>query len=269
MGIRLLQGRPFTPQDEQGGPPLAIVNETLARQIFKGENPVGRRIRANISFGTDDAAMREIVGVVADVKSSSISGDPVPEVFAPQTPADFIGEMTVVVRTQNDPTSLALPLRSMVASMDKDLPLRDIKTLDEYVSASISAPRFETLLLGTFAALACVLTAIGLYGVISYSVAQRNREMGIRIALGAQRGSILRMVVREGAFLALAGTGAGLVASFFAVRLIRGQLFGTGATDPATFITVPLMMIAVALLASYIPARRATRVDPIVVLREE
>ncbi len=269
MGIRLAQGRAFTPHDEQGGPPLAIVNETFVREIFKGENPVGRRIKPNISFGESDAPMREIVGVVGDVKSGSIGGAAVPEVYAPQTPTDFIGEMTVVVRTANDPNALVSSLRSMVAAKDKDLPLRDLRTLDQYVSASISAPRFETLLLGAFAVLACVLTAIGLYGVVSYSVTQRNREMGIRIALGAQRASILRMVVREGFLLAVIGTGTGLVASFFAVRLIRGLLFGVGITDPITFVTVPLMMIAVALLASYVPARRATRVDPMVVLREE
>jgi putative ABC transport system permease protein len=270
MGIGLMHGRAFTPGDEQGKRPLAIVNEAFVRQILQGENPMGQRIQPQISFGDgQDAPMREIVGVVADVKSGSISKDAVPEVYAPQTPTDFMGEMTIVVRTQNDPTTLVPQLRTLVASMDKDIPLRDVKTLDQYVSTSISAPRFETLLLGTFAALACVLTAIGLYGVISYSVAQRNREMGIRVALGAQRGSILRMVVREGASLALIGTGTGLAASFFAVRLIRGLLFGTGITDPATFIAVPLVMIVIALLASYIPARRATLVDPMVVLREE
>jgi len=268
--IPLLQGRTFTPQDEQGGPPLAIVNETFARQMFKGENPLGRRIKANISFGdSEEAAMREIVGVTGDVKSSGISDNAGPEVYAPQTPTDFIGEMTVVVRTGTDPNALVPALRSLVSSMDKDLPVREVKTLEQYVSGSISAPRFEALLLGIFAALAFVLTTIGLYGVISYSVVQRTREMGIRIALGAQRGSISRMVLREGALLTLIGVGAGLLASLFAVGLIRGLLYGIGATDPATFIAVPLLLMAVALLASYIPARRATRVDPLVALRYE
>jgi predicted permease len=270
MGIRILQGRTFTPQDEQGGPPLAIVNETFARQMFRGENPLGHRIKANVSFGDSDGApMREIVGVVGDVKSSSIGGKTVPEVYAPQTPTDFIGEMTVVVRTATDPNALVPTLRSLVSSMDKDLPLRDIKTLDQYVSESIAAPRFEAFLLSTFAALAFVLTAIGLYGVVSYSVSQQTRQIGIRMALGAQRGSILRMVVQEGVLLTLIGTGAGLAASMFAVRLIRSLLYGIGATDPATFIAVPLLLMAVALLASYVPARRATLVDPMVVLRNE
>jgi predicted permease len=270
MGIRLLQGRTFTPQDEQGGPPLAIVNETFARQIFKGENPLGRRIKPNISFGDiEDAPMREIVGVTADVKSSSIGGNTVPEIYAPQTPTDFIGEMTVVVRTGTDPNALVPAMRSLVSSMDKDLPLREVRTLEQYVSGSISAPRFEALLLGTFAVLAFVLTTVGLYGAISYSVAQRTREMGIRIALGAQPGSISHMVMREGALLTLVGIGAGLMASLFIVRLIRGLLYGIEATDPATFIAVPLLLLGVALLACYIPARRAMRVDPIIALRYE
>jgi predicted permease len=270
MGIRLLQGRTFTPQDEQGGPPLAIVNETFARQIFKGENPLGRRIKPNISFGDiEDAPMREIVGVTADVKSSSIGGNTVPEIYAPQTPTDFIGEMTVVVRTGTDPNALVPAMRSLVSSMDKDLPLREVRTLEQYVSGSISAPRFEALLLGTFAVLAFVLTTVGLYGAISYSVAQRTREMGIRIALGAQPGSISHMVMREGALLTLVGIGAGLMASLFIVRLIRGLLYGIEATDPATFIAVPLLLLGVALLACYIPARRAMRVDPLVALRYE
>ncbi|HMD39322.1 MAG TPA: ABC transporter permease [Candidatus Acidoferrum sp.] len=270
MGIRVVEGRAFTPQDELGGRSLAIVNETLARLMFKGEDPIGRRIKPSISFGeSDDAPMREIVGVVADVKSGSIAGKTAPEIYVPQTPVDFIGEMTVVVRAMNDPNSLVPAVRSLVNSMDKDIPMRQVKTLDQYVSGSISAPRFEAVLLGTFAGLAFVLTAVGLYGVISYSVAQRTREMGIRIALGAPRGSISRMVVRQGALLALVGGGVGLIASVFAVQLIRGLLFGIGSTDPATFIAVPLLLLMVALLASYVPARRATKVDPIVALRYE
>jgi len=270
MGIRLLQGRTFTPRDEQGGPPLAIINETLARQLFKGESPLGRRIKPSISFGeSDDAPLREIVGVIADVKSGSIGGKTPLEIYAPQTPVDFIGEMTIVVRAATDPNALLPSVRSVVTTMDKDLPLRRVRTLDEYVSGSISAPRFEALLLGSFAALAFVLTTIGLYGVISYSVVQRTREMGIRVALGAQRASISTMVLRQGALLALAGVAVGLLTSLFAVRLIRNLLFGIGATDPVTFVAVPLLLMGVALLASYIPARRAMRIDPIVALRHE
>lgn len=270
MGMRLLKGRNFTVQDEQRGIPLAIVNETFVRRIFKGEDPLGHRVKPGISFGTsDDAPMREIVGVVNDVKSSSIGGDPVPEVYAPQTSTDFVGETTIVVRTSNNPEALVPAVRSLVASRDKDLPLRDVKTLDEYVNASISAPRFETVLLGIFAGLAFALMAIGLYGVISYSVVQRAREMGIRMALGAQRRNILGKVVREGLVLALVGTGAGIAASFLITRLMKSILYGVGATDPVTFVFVPMLLIFVSLLASFIPARRATLVDPMSVLREE
>jgi putative ABC transport system permease protein len=213
--------------------------------------------------------VREIVGVIADVKSSSIGDAAVPEVYVPQSPVDFMGEMTVVVRTATEPHSLLPALRSLARSMDKDLPLREVKTLDQYVSGSLSAPRFEALLLGTFAALAFVLTAIGLYGVISYSVVQRTREMGIRVALGAQRGSLSLMVLRQGALLTLIGGGVGLMASLCAARLIRGLLYGIEPIDATTFVAVPGLLGAVCLLASYIPARRATRVDPMIALRCE
>ena len=270
MGIRLLQGRTFSSHDEQGTLPVAIVNETLARRIFPGENPLGHRIKPNISFSVNQSPpLRQIVGVVADVKSNGIAENAVPEVYAPQTPSDFIGETTIVVRTATDPNSFVSAMRSLISSMDKDLPLRDVKTLDDYVSGSISTPRFQTLLLATFAALAFVLTAIGLYGVISYSVVQRNREMGIRIALGAQQRDIRRMILCQGVVLTSVGVVVGLVVSLFSVQLIRALLYGIQPLDGVTFIVVPLVLFAVALLASYIPARRATRVDPMVALRYE
>jgi putative ABC transport system permease protein len=270
MGIRLLKGRAFSPEDEQGALPVAIVNETLARKMFDAQNPIGHRIKANISFGEDEEPpLREIVGVVADVKSEGIGESAVPEVYAPQTPTDFIGETTIVVRTATDPNALVPTMRSLVASMDKELPLRDVKTLDDYVSGSISAQRFQATLLAIFAALAFVLTAIGLYGVIAYSVAQRSREIGIRIALGAEQHSIARMVLRQGGWLALIGVAVGLAASLFAARLIRALLYGIQPIDPLTFMAVPVLSFVVALLASYIPARRAARVDPMVALRYE
>jgi predicted permease len=270
MGIRLLQGRTFSPQDEQGELPLAIVNETLAHNMFPGQNPIGQHIKANISFGENqEPPLREIVGVVADVKSQGIGEAAVPEVYAPQTATDFIGETTIVVRTATNPESLVSTMRSLVASMDNELPLREVKTLDDYVSGSISAPRFQATLLAIFAALAFVLTAIGLYGVIAYSVAQRSREIGIRIALGAEQHSILRMVLGQGGSLALLGIAVGLAASFFAARLIRALLYGIQPIDPVTFVIVPVVFFAVALLASYIPARRAARVDPMIALRYE
>ena len=270
MGIRLLQGRTFSPEDEQGGLPVAIVNQTLAHNMFRGENPIGRRIKANIAFGENqNPAMRQIVGVVADVKSNGIAEAAVPEVYGPQTPVDFIGEMTIVVRTATDPNSLVSAMRSLVSTMDKGVPLRDVRTLDEYVSGSVSGVRFQALLIATFAALAFVLTAIGLYGVIAYSVVQRSREIGIRIALGAQQGSISLMVFRQGGLLVLMGIGSGLASSLLTASLIRALLYGIQPIDPASFVTAPLLLLLVAALASYIPARRATRIDPMVALRYE
>lgn len=269
LGMRILKGRAFTGRDEQGTSHLAIVNETFVRSILHGEDAVGRRVIATISFSSEDAYVREIVGVVNDVRALSIGGEAVPEIYIPQTPVDFIGEMTVVVRTTGDPNALLPSLRSLVTAKDPQLPLRDVKTMDQYVSASISALRFETILLGIFAGLAFALTAIGLYGVISYSVVQRAREMGIRMALGAQRRDILGKVVREGLMLALIGTCAGIAVSLFLTRLMKSILYGVGTTDAVTFVLVPILLIFVALLASLIPARRATLVDPMSVLREE
>jgi putative ABC transport system permease protein len=270
MGIPLLQGRPFTEQDEQGGPPIAIVNEAFSRKMFPNENPLGKHIKPNISFGASNGApMREIIGVVGDVRSGSIDHEAGPAVYAPQTPSDFVGQMSIVVRTAIEPTSIVPTVRSLVASMDKNLPVREVRTMDQYVSGSISMQRFEALLLSAFAALAFLLTAIGLYGVISYSVVQRTREMGIRIALGAQNQNIFLMVLRRGAMLTLIGAAIGLTTSFFAARLLRALLYEISPIDPATFIAVPLLLLAVALLASYLPARRAARVDPLVALRYE
>jgi predicted permease len=270
MGIPLIEGRTFTPQDEQGGPSRAIVNETFARKMFPNENPLGKQIRPNISFGqSDEAPMREIVGVVGDVRSGGIDSTPAPEVYAPQTPTDFVGQMTIVVRSAVAPDSLVSTMRSLVSSMDKNIPVRNVRTLAEYVSGSIEPQRFETSLLTTFAVLAFLLTAIGLYGVVSYSVVQRTREMGIRIALGAPHQSILLMILRRGTLLTLIGVALGLVSSFFTVNLLRTLLYEIQPFDPATFIAVPALLLAVALLASYMPARRASRVDPIVALRYE
>jgi len=244
------------------------LNQSLAREIFHGENPLGRRIRPQIGFAANQIPpIREIVGVVSDVKCDGMTE--CPEVYAPQTPKDFFGETTVVVRTTTTPNSIVSTVRSLVSAMDKQLPIRDVKTLDEYVSGSIAAQRFDALLLAAFAALAFLLTAVGLYGVLAYSVAQRSREIGIRMALGADRRSIALMVLRRGGALALTGIAIGLVVSFFAVRFIRALLYDIEPADPVTFVAVPLLLFAVAWFASYVPARRATRVDPMVALRYE
>lgn len=268
MGIPLLKGRDFTPQDDVKSTPVVVVNQTLAQRFFPGEDPVGKRIQTGVSYTRGDSPMLQIVGVVGDVRAESLASDPLPEAYVPhaQAPNHY---MSVVVRTSLPPQSMIPALRQLVWSLDKDLPLLDIKTLDEYVSDSIAPPRFVTLLFGVFAGLAFVLTAIGFYGVVSYSVAQRTRELGIRMALGAQRKNILGMVVQQGLALAVMGVAAGLAAALALTRLMASLLFGVRPTDPATFAMVVLLLLLIALLASYLPARRATKVDPMLALRYE
>ena len=269
LGIPLLSGRAFDVQDDAvGAMPVVIISQRLARQIFPGEDPIGRRIRPNISSGPGDAPMRVVVGVVGDVKAEGMGAPSIPESYVSYAQLPF-APMSVVVRTEIAPASMVPTLTSEVQSLDNALPLLHVKTLDEYVDDSIVGTRFETFLLGTFGALAFLLTAVGLYGVISYTVVQRTREMGIRIALGADRTAILGMVVKKGALLACTGALIGLAAAFLLTRLMASLLFGVGPTDPLTFVSVPIALITVALFASYIPARRAAKVDPMVALRYE
>jgi putative ABC transport system permease protein len=269
LGIPLLSGRAFNVQDEAAGAtPVVIISQRLARQVFPGEDPIGRRIRPNISSGPDEAPMRVVVGVVGDVKAEGMGAPSIPESYVSYAQLPF-APMSVVVRTETAPASMVPTLTSEVQSLDNALPMLHVKTLDEYVDDSIVGTRFETFLLGTFGALAFLLTAVGLYGVISYTVVQRTREMGIRIALGADRKAILGMVVKNGALLACAGALIGLAAAFLLTRLMASLLFGVGPTDPLTFFCVPIALITVALFASYIPGWRAARTDPMVALRYE
>lgn len=269
LGIPLLSGRVFNPQDDApGATPVVIISERLAKQVFPGEDPVGRRIKPGISSGNSGEPMRVVVGVVGDVKAEGLGAPSIPESYLSYAQLPF-APMSVVVRTEISPANMVPTLTTEVQSLDSALPLLHVKTLDEYVDDSIVGTRFETFLLGTFGVLAFVLTAVGLYGVISYTVAQRTREMGIRLALGADRKTILGMVVRNGALLACSGAVIGLAASFLLTRLIASLLFGVGPTDPLTFLCVPIALISVAILASYVPARRAAGVDPMVALRYE
>ncbi|MGA8144332.1 MAG: ABC transporter permease [Candidatus Acidiferrales bacterium] len=268
MKIALLQGRDFTTQDGPDSNPVVIVNESLARQFFPGENPIGKHIRPGISVDEKPSRMREIVGVVADVKFKDLTSEWLPTSYLPQAQIP-IGSITIVARASGDPSSLALPLAEAVHSIDPDLPAYNVKTVEDYLDGTIAIPRFNTLLLGIFAGLALVLTAIGLYGVISYSVAQRTHEIGIRMALGAQPRDMLRLVVGQGSRLALYGIGLGLITALVFTHFLSSLLFGVTATDPISFATVVVVLFAVVVLACYVPARRAMRVDPMVALRYE
>jgi putative ABC transport system permease protein len=268
MKIALLQGRDFTPQDGPDTTPVVVVNESLARQFFPGENPIGKRIRPGISVDEKPSRMREIVGVVADIKFKNLTSEWMPTSYLPQAQIP-IGRLTVIIRTQGNPDALARPLAETVRSIDPDLPAYNIKTVEEYLDGTIAIPRFNTMLLSVFAGLALVLTAIGLYGVISYSVAQRTHEIGIRMALGAQPKEMMRLVVGQGVRLALVGVGLGLIAAFAFTHFLSSLLFGVTTTDPISFLTVVATLLVVVLLACYIPARCAMRVDPMVALRYE
>jgi putative ABC transport system permease protein len=266
MKIRLLAGRVFTERDNSQSPAVLIVNETFAKRHFPSENPIGKRVKPAVFIG-GEPIWREIVGVVKDVKHrQSLGGDYEPEYYMPhaQTP---MNNMSLVVRSTNDPRNLARGLQQAVQSLDRDLPVRPVITLERYLGRAAAQPKFNALLLGLFAGLALLLTAIGLYGVMAYAVVQRVREIGVRIALGAQTGDVLKMVLRQGLKLTALGLAIGLAAAYALTRYMRSLLFGVKAADPLTFAAIALLLIVVALVACWIPARRATKVDPIVALR--
>jgi putative ABC transport system permease protein len=269
MGIPLIKGREFEQRDQHGSPPVVIISKEFARQYFPNEDPIGKQIRSGIStFDDEKSPYREIVGVVGDIRNRALNTEPKPAYYVPQTQVPF-PQMTVVVKTKNDPRTLISGMTKEVAAMDGDLPLFGVKTMREYLSASVAAPRFNTTLLSIFAGVALILTLVGLYGVMSYSVAQRTNEIGIRLALGAQSRDVLLMIVRQGSLLILLGLTIGLLGAYALTRLISSLLFGVTAKDPFTFGVAAVLLAMVALLACYIPAWRATKVDPIDALRCE
>jgi putative ABC transport system permease protein len=265
MGIPLLRGRFFTEQDGRETEEVIIINETLARRFFSQEDPTGKRLF--LGFSTQVA--RRIVGVVGDVKHDTLTRDYAPAVYVPYYQVPWSGRMSLAVRSSAQPSAVLASVREQIRSVDRDLPVFSVMTMNQVLSNSVAQPRFSTLMLGVFAGVALLLAAVGIYGVISYSVSQRTHEMGIRMALGAQPRDIFRLVVGQGMVLTLIGVGVGLAASFALTRFLESLLFGVSATDPATFAGVSVLLAAVALLACYLPARRATRVDPLVALRYE
>ena len=268
MKIALLQGRDFNAQDGPDTTPVVIVDESFAREFFPGENPIGKHVHPGISVDEKPSRVREIVGVVADVKLKDLTAESYATAYMPQSQLP-IGNITLVARTSGDPSVLTRPLAETLRSIDSDLPAYNVKTVQEYLDGTIAIPRFNTVLLAIFAGLALLLTSIGLYGVISYSVAQRTHEIGIRMALGAQPGDMLHLVIGQGIRLALYGIGLGLVAAFAFTHFLSSLLFGVTATDPVSFAAVVIALLSVVLVACYVPARRAMRVDPMVALRYE
>jgi putative ABC transport system permease protein len=265
MQIPLLAGRALAERESQ---PVAVINQTMARGFWHGapSDAIGRRIV--LGAPRPGAAWLSIVGIVGDVRNSSLDAHPLPQMYvsvehAPQR------SLALVIRTAGDPENVIAAVRAQIFAFVPNLPLYDVKTMAERERATVAQPRFQTVLLGLFAALAVALAAIGIYGVIAQSVAQRTHEIGIRIALGAQPASVLKLVLREGLIVGIAGLALGLAATLAVVRLLSGLLYEVPAFDPATFLGASVLLMAVVLAACYIPARRAARLDPMIALRWE
>lgn len=267
MEIPLLKGRSFSDRDTSDGPLVVMVNEALARQVFGDRDPVGQQIGM---YGLSGLAWRTVVGVVADTKNGTLEQRPWPEIFVPYTQAAPLTlSANFVVRTEGDPAALAGLVRKAVQSVDPNQAVSSAQTLDEMMARSTAPQWFRTLLLGLFAVLALVMAAIGVFGVMAYSVSQRTHEMGVRVALGAQRGDILSLTVGQGMRAAAIGLGIGVVAAMGLTRLLSNFLYDIKPTDFVTFTAALLLLTGAALLACYVPARRAARVDPLAALREE
>jgi putative ABC transport system permease protein len=264
LGIRIQRGRIFNEHDTTGSLSVALINEAMARRFFSGKDPIGKQLK----FDADDKTGSQIVGVVADTRDSGLNAPPRLQAYFPllQNPSERVH---ILVRSSLDPAAAIAEVQRAVWSVDKDLPLSKTRTMGEVISESVAEPRFRTWLLSAFAFAGLILTLIGIYGVISYSVRQRTREMGIRIALGAQSGSLLGLVLRQAIVLAVTGAVCGVIGSLLLMRLLASQLFEIKPGDPVTLIGAALLMMIVALAASWFPARRATKVDPMIALRHE
>jgi putative ABC transport system permease protein len=270
LSVPLLQGRLFTLADKEESPPVVVINATMAHTYFAGENPLGKRMQIGATPEAEVPWM-EIVGVVGDV-TQGLGLDPKAEMYLPFRQADQllpVFQLSIVLRTAGDPHQQASALRSALAEIDPNQPLVKVRTMEDNMAATVAQPRFRTWLIGIFAALALLLAAVGIYGVMSYSVTQRTSEIGIRVTLGAQPFDVFRIVVGEGLRFALIGVAVGLAGGLVLARLLGSFLYGVSASDPLTFSGVALLLIAVSAAASFFPARRATRVDPIVALRYE
>jgi putative ABC transport system permease protein len=264
IGIPVLRGRSFTPADTADSPWVTVINESMAREYWGEQDPIGRRLQ----FGAE--TWRTVIGVVGDVLHEGLDGETKPEMYVPMEQApNTESDPTIVVRTALDTGAAAGELRGAVAAIDRAIPVDRIQTMEQLVSGSVAQPRFRTVILAAFSMLALVMASIGIYGVMNYLVIQRTREFAIRVSMGATRAEVLRLVLSRAAALIGAGTCLGLAGSVGLVRLITGLLFATAPLDPLTFAAAPALLAGVALAASYRPALRATRVDPMVAMRYE
>jgi len=263
MQMRVRRGRGFTEADGPGSAPAVVINETLARRVFAQQDPLGKRLR----FGSDGPWLT-VIGVVDDVRHGSLEEVPAPEMYVDYRSNPPVGPF-IVIRTAADPAALAAIVRSEARALDPTLALYDITPMSELRATSLAERRFVLLLVGLFGGLALVIAVVGVYGVINLTVTERTPELGVRVALGASRGAVLSLVLRQAASLAIAGAGIGLTIALAVTPLLRSQLYGVEPRDPATLVTVPLLLIAIALVAAWIPARRAMRVDPVSALRYE
>jgi putative ABC transport system permease protein len=264
LGIRIIRGRGFTERDDERAPAVVVISETMAAKFWPGEDPIGKRVKLSYN----NTGPREIVGIAGDVKQKSLTDAVLTQMYTPfvQTPWPFL---TAVAKTTAAPEAAAGSMRQALAHLDPQQAAGEIRTFDQYLARSIATPRFTAILLGAFAALALLLAAFGLYGVMAYSVAQRRREIGIRMALGAQPADVRSLVVSQAVRLGAAGLTAGIAGALAVTRVLGSLLFGVSASDPLTFASVSAALITVLVLAAYLPARRATRVDPIVALRAD
>jgi putative ABC transport system permease protein len=272
IGERIVRGRAIVPSDTSDSQLVALVNEELARKYFAGRDPIGGRMK--IGGGAPDRPWVTIVGIVADVRHNGLT-EPIKEKFyVPHTQwhksvGNPIRSMSLVVKTAGDPALLTGPIRSEIRNLDASLPIANVRTMTEIVGATTSSPRFTGFLLATFAAMALVLSAIGVYGVLSYLVSRRTREIGIRLAIGAGRAQVLRLVLSRGMLLAFIGVASGLAFAIFLTPFMRTLLHDVDPADPLTFVSVGVTLSLVAVIASLVPAWRATRVDPVLALKAE
>ena len=267
MQIPLVRGRFFTPADRESQPAVALVNESFAKRVWPNENPIGQRVRVGAA---DTGPWREIIGIVGDVRQVSLSAARADAIYLPESQWPYADNaMSLVVRARGEAASLTPGIRRAIWSVDKDQPIVRIATMEQLVEATGAERRFTLVLFEAFAAVALLLAAAGIYGVLAGGVSERLREIGVRAALGATRRDILVMVVRQGLSLTAIGVGVGLAASFAASQALAGMLFGVSRTDPLTYAGVTVMLVAVAFVACWIPARRATHVDPVVTLHAE